>query len=121
MLRYHKQVYFPADSPSKLDIFCQNLTAQDWSFSTHAIERIKDNGKLSNILTAIKKYAFDYQDIFEYYQDNGDIVKAVFRIGYTLQYDIIFVVSSEKNLITVYLNDTQDKHFTLNTNQYQTA
>jgi len=121
MQRYHKQVFFPADSFSKLDIFCQNLTVQGWSFSTHAIERIKDNGKLSDILNVIKDYEFDYQDIFEYYYDNGNIDRAVFRIDYTSQYDIIFVVSSEKNLITVYLNDTNDKHFTLNINQYQKA
>jgi len=121
MQRYHKQVFFPADSFSKLDIFCQNLTAQGLSFSAHAIERIKDNGKLSDILKVIKDYEFDYQNIFEYCADNGNIDKAVFRIAYTLQYDIIFVVSSEKNLITVYLNDTSDKHYTLNKGLYQTA
>lgn len=121
MKRYHVKVYTPTDSKSKLKRFTDSINAITWRYSTHALDNIKyraiDNRA---ILLYIKGLTLSASDIFEYYaSDKGDIIKVCYRIKYSQGIDIILVVGYNKELITIYINASDDKHFTLKKELYQ--
>jgi hypothetical protein len=60
--------------------------------------------------------------VFEYYTDKEVITKVCFKIEYRTSHyevqDLILVLSREKNIVTIYMNDTGDNHKTLNPSAY---
>ena len=116
MKRYHKQVYFPIEHD--LRGFTDSLNDLQWTYSRHCLENIQYRiNNLKDLLIFIKNLKLDYNNIFEYYVEQ-EIEKACFRIHYKGDIDIILVISKEKNLITIYINDKEDKHFTLHKELY---
>lgn len=117
MKRYHEKIYFP--DKEKLSSFCSRLNGQNWKFSYHAISQLKNRlNNLEAVLLYIKDVVLCPADIFEYYKREDDFIeKACFRLSY-LQYDVILVISDNKTIITVYINQKGDSHFTLKKELY---
>jgi len=119
MLRYHKKVYIPIEDIKKLQDFTCNLNGITWQYSAHAIDNLKYRAyNIKDILIYIKDLQLDYKDIFEYYKDNGNIQKAVYRVDYKGLYDLCLVISDNKMLVTIYINVKNDNHDTLDKNLY---
>lgn len=120
MLRYHKKVYFPICDIKKLKDFTLSLNSLSWQYSKHTLDNIKDRFiDIKGILLFIKDITLNDNDIFEYYMEDKKIVKVCYRINYNNDIDIILVLSEEKNIITIYINSTDDKHETLKKEIYQ--
>jgi hypothetical protein len=120
MNRYHKKIYFP--KIQELNKFNNNINGKNWQYSKHCLENIKYRFiDIENLLIFIKGLKLQYEDIFEYYLINNKIEKVCYRIKYQKNIDIILVISNEKNLITIYINQENDNHETLQKNLYCVA
>ena len=119
MKRYHKKVYFPFGSITDLHKFTDKLNAMQWRYTPHALDNLKyraiDN---RDILLFIKDLVLDFSDVFEFYTQDNEVIKACYRIYYNDDIDIILVISNDKKIITIYLNERNDLHYTLKENQY---
>lgn len=103
-MRYHKGVFFPADSEYKLSAICDKLNIQPWGYTKHCLNRIKQKLECTDILQYIKLIKILPQNIFEYYTDNlaGEVEKIVLRIPYKGIWDVIIVVDNNKVIVTIY-------------------
>jgi len=102
------------------DFTCQ-LNVIKWQYTRHTLDNIKWRlYNIQDILLYIKALQLDYNDIFEYYaSDNGTISKACYRVNYKGLFDLILVISSEKNIVTIYVNSQGDNHETLDKGIYR--
>jgi len=120
MKRYHKKIYFPSEY--ELFNFNNELNSISWKYSSHSLERIKENmvyTELEKLLKYVSCLNLNQEDIFEYYaDDDGYIIKACYRVSYSDYNDLILVVGCDKKLITVYFNNINDNHITLNKSLY---
>lgn len=122
--RYHKQVYFPTSHNEMLDMACQHLNSSKWSYSSHALDIIKERSlfyeqEITKLLLYIKYLIFIEQDIFEYYTCDNELTKLCFRYHYNSEIDVIIVITPDKKLITIYYNGVEDTHYTLNKDLYE--
>jgi len=118
--RYHKNVYIPITDTFKLKAYTDKLNGLKWQYSRHALDNLKYRIiDRVGLLLYIKSYILDWQDIFEYYIDNiGNIEKAVYRFEYMEGQDIILVIAPDKKIVTIYINNSDDLHYTLKENLY---
>jgi hypothetical protein len=114
---YHKEKSFPHED--LLRLFVVSVKGQFWSLSRHAKERILERvDHVEKIGTMLRDYILTFDDILEYTLNNGHIEKVLVRIDFDKDNDLIFSVSYDAKILTVYLNKKADKHFTLNKLQY---
>jgi len=120
MLRYHKDVYIPEVDKIRLVVSTDILNGLKWRFTPHCIDNLTVRTiRQEDILLFIKDLKLQAVDIFEYYiNEYNRIIKICYRIPYTQNMDIILIISDEKNIITVYMNEKEDNHITLNKNLY---
>lgn len=124
MARYHKKVYWKEDANDKLKAFTDVLNCKKWGYTEHSLDRIKTkNIDITRLLLWIKGLRLDEKNIFEYYEDDitKNVLKAVYRINWVTGIDIVLVISDGKILVTVYDNESEDLHYTLNTGIYNKA
>ena len=121
MNRYNKKVYFPEEDREELKRFNDRINRQNFSFSVHCLDNIKYRAiDIEKVVKFVKDIeVFNMPDIFEYYKDN-EIEKCCYRIEYDNMNDIILVLSKYKKIVTIYFNQKEDKHFTLNKKAYST-
>lgn len=121
MTRYHKQVYIPDNYISKLKDYTDSLNSLKWSYTPHCLDNLKHRViNRQGVLNYIKNKRLDWQNVFEFYtNDKGDITKAVYRFSYIEGLDLILVISPIKKIITIYINSSDDKHYTLKRELYQ--
>jgi hypothetical protein len=122
MLRYHRQVYFKPSDTDRLKDFTDRLNGLAWQYTAHSLDNIKYRIiDVKSILLYIKDLILNSQDIFEFYTDekSQDIIKTCFRINYNKAVDLILIIGKNKQIITIYINSTDDKHFTLKRELYQ--
>jgi hypothetical protein len=120
-MRYHKKVFYPANAEQTLKDLTDRLNKLDWKISTHSLENIKYRAiDLRGILEAIKGLILEPDQVFEYYTEDksSEIIKACYRINFNNGIDIILVLSNIKNVITIYLNSSNDVHYTLKKELY---
>jgi len=120
-MRYHKKVFYPANSEQSLKEYTDRLNKLDWRISIHSLENIKHRAiDLRGILEAIKGLILEPEQVFEYYIEDksSEIIKACYRINLNNGIDIILVLSNIKNVITIYLNSSNDVHYTLKKELY---
>jgi hypothetical protein len=114
---YHKEKYFPHED--LLHLFVVSVRGQFWSLSRHAKERILERvDHVEKIGTMLRDYILTFDDILEYTFNNGHIEKVLVRIAFDSENDLVFSVSYDAKILTVYINKKADKHFTLNKIQY---
>jgi len=117
MNRYHKKLYFP--DKEKLISFINILNNIEWQYTAHCLNNLNIRfGDKQKILLFIKDLKLDYNNIFEYYMENNKIIKICYRINYSIVSDLIIVIGEFKQIITIYLNDKEDNHYTLKENLY---
>jgi hypothetical protein len=122
--RYHKNIYFPFAHYEILSLACQNLNRLNWSYSSHALDTIKERSlfyeqEITKLLLYIKDLSFSGDNIFEYYTCDDKLTKICFRYHYDNKNDVIIVITPDKKLITIYFNGVDDKHYTLNKDLYE--
>lgn len=117
MNRYHKEVYFK--HISELQEANNQLNNLEFTYSKHCLNNLRYRIiDLNKLLLFIKNIILNYNDIFEYYEENNNILKLCYRIKFNNYQDIILVLSNNKNIITIYLNNVSDKHYTLKQELY---
>jgi hypothetical protein len=122
MRRYHKSVYFDPKDYSSLQTFTERLNSIKWRYTAHCLDSIKDRAiDLEGLLLFVKGLKLTLGAIFEYYADDNSryIVKACYRVSYINGLDIILVMNDDKEIITIYLNSSEDLHYTLRKDLYQ--
>lgn len=119
MSRYHKEIYIPVTIKGQFKAFTDKLNTLNWAYTSHSIDNIKDRYyNVKEILTFINSLRLKEKDIFEVYADNDNIIKLCYRIEYDTC-DIILVLSKDKTIITIYTNDFEDLHYSLNKSIYK--
>ena len=120
MYRYHKKIYFP--DIKKLQVLNDKLNMYNWQYSKHAIDNLQYRSiDINAILMFIKNIKLKYDNIFEYYVKDDNIIKVCYRINFNNYTDLILVLNKYKKIITIYLNNKDDKHYTLKRELYQSA
>ena len=125
MLRYHKEVFTSPGHYKGLQTFTDRLNGLNWCYSRHCLENIKSRAiDLEGLLLYIKGLKLEPGQIFEYYLN--DLTKEPEKVCYRIQYikagvDIILVMLESKEIITIYINSSNDKHETLKKELYQRA
>lgn len=118
-MRYHKKVYFPEQDISRLKDLTYTLNNKYWRASKHCLDNLKYRTIIQeDILLFIKDLKLQVENIFEYYTDEKNITKICYRISYINGMDLILIISNTKELITIYLNTSDDNHDTLDKNLY---
>lgn len=118
MERYHEKVGFKQEDISLLEDFTNRLNSISWKYTSHSIDNIKYRAvDMEAILRFIKDVELKPEQIFEYYSSTAGIIKVCYRINYGLT-DIILVLGEDKQIITIYLNSTSDKHDNLRKELY---
>jgi hypothetical protein len=108
----------------KLELFNNNLKIKlaCISISNHAFERIKEKCPLIgeyNVIKWIYKQTLKAKDIIEYYEDNGEVIRAVYKIPYNMRLNMALVVDKDYHIVTLYFNNKYDNHATLNKDLYE--
>jgi len=122
MSKYHKNIYFPLKHHKRLKVFNNRLnTIKYFNYSNHAKNQIFNRvHDLKYFYDFMKYLILEYDNIFEYTMDNDIIYKIAYRIKYDNEKDIILSINQDKKIITIYFNNSSDKHKTLNTREYIT-
>lgn len=122
MLRYHKKVYIEPIDLERLKTLTDRLNTLKWRYTPHSIDNLKYRAiDIEAVLLFIKDLELRADDIFEFYIDENsrDIIKVCYRIPYNKAIDLILIISKDKEIITIYINSTDDKHDTLKKEVYQ--
>ena len=118
MNRYHIKLGF--NHIEQLRDLTEQLNLKNWLYSEHCLDNLKYRFlDLKGILLFIKGIELRAENIFEYYEDNGKIIKLCYRISYDNLQDIILVVTPEKKIVTIYINSVGDNHITLKKELYK--
>ena len=121
MNRYHYKVYFPPEADSMLETFTDEINSMQFRLTKHSFNNIDLRGGWTaqqELIEDMKSLELDSESIFEYYTSGGQIVKACYRVEWSSSKDIIMVIGRGKTIVTMYFNSTDDKHATLNKNNY---
>lgn len=107
---YHKDIFLPKirlqDKPLKV------------YYSLHAIDAAK-NDRYGKIILP-DTINFCSGTIIEVELKNDKVVKILLRVNYSQKYDLCIVIGSQFRVRTVWLNDKNDNHHTLNRAKYIT-
>lgn len=117
MNKYHKDIGFrPCDIGAVKWLLC-DLEYKKMRFSFHALQELAKEKDAVKIGQVLKDYRLNFNDVFEIAEHNGKIEKLGFRVNFG-EKDIIFILSSEKTIVTLWINDKFDNHKTLNKSFY---
>lgn len=119
MNRYHIKVFTKTEHLKAIKQLTNDLNSKKWQYTEHCIDNIKYRAiDLNQLLLYIRDLKLDYNQVFEYYIEDNNIIKICYRIPYNKMLDIILVLGINKQIITIYLNSTDDLHYTLKENLY---
>lgn len=122
MKRYNKQLGFEKSNIEEIKEICQVFNDTDMYRKTnHVIEQMQTRFDLFEIGTFLQNITFKYEDIFEYYFENGKVTKVVFSMAYNDTENVKMVLDRNKTIITLWLNKKTDLHSTLDTSIYTKA
>ena len=114
MNRYHKKIGFNIRHEKDLKSLNDSLNSKDWKYTQHCLNNLHIRfGDKQKILLFIKNLKLNENDIFEYYAINDKIQKVCYRLKYSNISDLIIVIGEFKQIITIYLNEKADNHYTL--------
>jgi len=127
MQRYHRDLGIPEVHLKRLEVLNEKFNGtKKLGRTTHAFHRLNQRFDYISILNHLaNKVMFKVEDIFEIYVDNGVIQKVIYRIDYKVNsyesQDLILVLTKDKAIVTLYLNDKGDNHLTLKKKLYTTV
>lgn len=120
MERYHRAL--GAFDEAGLASFTRALNGKRFIYSRHFFDQVrarfddKDQRALGAMMQALQLQA---GQAFEYYAEGGQIVKACYRVPFNKSIDVIIVLNSRKEAVTIYYNAVGDNHKTLNGGRYE--
>jgi hypothetical protein len=117
IIKYNKDFGFNNTDILKAQNLIEALKNRPFTFSKHCLFELLKESEAEKIGQALKNYQLKWDDVFELQIDNGQIIKIGFRIAFNTK-DIIFIISKEKSIVTAWLNNKNDLHFTLNPAHY---
>jgi hypothetical protein len=117
MYKYHKEIGFYSTDVIKAKELINTLNNRKLSFSTHAIQELTRESQAVQIGIYLRDISLNFNDVFEVVIDNDKIEKLGFRVKFN-EKDIVFIISRNKCIITIWTNNKGDKHFTLDKNKY---
>lgn len=123
---YHKEVYWKKYFDREANKLIEKITNTELSYHIKN-ERMKNPDKkhpynldgLKKSIERIKNNENAY--LFEIAENNGIILKAVWRVSYDDKNDISIVIRRDRTrvfIVTAWVNSKEDIHFTLNKNNY---
>lgn len=113
---YHFEVYWNEKIQKQIDVVLNS--GLPLRFDAHAIEN-KFKRKISTDRITIEKLKKGY--CFEAEVKKDKVVKFVIRYNYNVTYDLATVWRPRADClycVTVWLNESHDKHYTLDSNKY---
>lgn len=117
MIKYNKDIGFKDSDIIQCKVLIDRLNQSQVKFSFHALQELSLEKEAVTIGQRIKDYTLSFSDVFEIAIDNDRIEKIGFRIGFN-EKDIVFIISRDKLLVTVWMNKKEDFHITLNKSFY---
>lgn len=117
MEKYHKEIGFLPCHVKEAQTLIEALQGKRIAFSSHSLKELnkeKDNVKIGQFLV---NYCLNWNDVFELAFNAGKLEKIGFRANFN-EKDIVFILSRDKMIITLWTNNKNDGHFTLNKNNY---
>jgi len=119
MLRYHIKVFTKSEHLLQLQKLNNDFNSMNWGYTEHCLDNLKYRAiDIKAVLSFIKDLELKAEQIFEYYIDRGSIIKVCYRIPYNKNQDIILVLGRNKQIITIYVNSSDDLHYTLKRELY---
>jgi len=120
MKRYHVTVSGILWNKKAVECFTASVNKRPWSLTPHAIRRIMEKFKEPvSIGQFIKALLLTAESAFEYKAEGGEID----RVGYKIPFDnarvLTLIVNKQKEIITVYPNNVNDCHDTLDESIYE--
>ena len=122
---YHKEVFWKKYFDREAIKLAEKITATELS-SHIRNERMKHHDKkhpydFDGLYQAIERIKNNEAYIFEVLEENGIILKAVYRVTYDDNRDISVVIRRDRArvfIVTAWVNNKNDKHLTLDKNNY---
>jgi hypothetical protein len=123
--RFHKDIFYPDWFEESIDVFTKGLDGKQLICSYHATKRYESFSRqhkkvIRDLLRTVnleecKEYIFEFCS-----NDNNEIKKVCYRFPTPeLESDIIFVISSNAKVVTIFLNRNFDPHVSLQKDLYQ--
>jgi hypothetical protein len=117
MLKYHKDIGFLPSDVIKAESLINRLQGVKLSFSKHSLAELSKEREAVKIGQFLLSYEPKIVDMFELVKEGDFIVKLGFRVKFN-QNDIVFMLSQDKTVITVWTNKREDLHYTLDKKNY---
>jgi hypothetical protein len=117
MTKYHKEIGFLPCHIGECKVLLSDLKFRKIRFSFHALQSLKDEREDVKIGQFLRDYVLNFDDIFEIVVYDGIIQRMGFRVNFN-EKDIVFIISRDKLIITLWTNEKSDLHYTLNKNNY---
>jgi len=106
---YHKEVYMP-----EVEIIS---SIEQVNYTLHALDAAESDPY--DVIILKNEYDFSKSDTIEIEVKDNEVIKLVSRFDYNNEYDLIVViVPQNKNVKTLWLNEKNDTHLTLDTSKY---
>lgn len=110
---YHKEIWMP---PS---IRALHGVTMALNFTVHAQKAAEEDRY--GLIKIPSHITFDGSDVVEAEENEGKVTKLVIRLPYDISRDVIYVVTSDRTLKTVWTNQKSDVHASLNRSRYVSA
>lgn len=117
MNKYHKEIGFLPCHVSDAKGLIADLKWRKIAFSSHALQELGQELEAVKIGRFLLDYDLKFEDIFELAYNAEKLEKLGFRVNLG-EKDVIFILSREKRIITLWTNNKEDKHYTLNHANY---
>ena len=117
MEKYHKDLGFLFCHVKEAQDLIDTLQGRKIGFSFHSLQELGKEREAVKIGQFLVNYQLNFNDVFELVFNAGKLEKMGFRVNFG-ENDIVFMLSRDNQIITVWLNNKNDKHFTLNPINY---
>jgi hypothetical protein len=117
MEKYHVSIGFRPCHVQQARGLIDALQSQQIRFSIHALEELGREPVAVKIGQFLKDYALNFNDVFELALNAGKLEKMGFRVNFN-ENDVIFILSRDKKIITLWTNKKEDCHYTLDVTKY---
>lgn len=122
--KFHRDVFFPEWTESRLNTFCEKLSQIRLINSYHTNKKISKLSRslkrvISQIISGLDFTNNYYENMFEFVSRGGEIKKVCYRFPVpNMSLDIILVISASGRVVTVYINKDSDNHKSLDRSNY---
>ena len=118
MEKYHVLKGFKPCHVIQAQSLIEAMQARKIRFTCHALHELSAEAEAVKIGQFLLNYKLNFSDVFELAINTaGRLEKLGFRVKFA-ENDIIFILSSEKSIVTLWTNSKFDCHKTLNLSLY---